>query len=394
MSVSLPPGRYLVIVTYRFPGIFKILSMFCAFIYIRILLRHLSEYKMQNPSTKPSNKLSKRSVKLSTKEPDVDKREPLKDQVETVAASSRQEEDTLPNYRLRRATTQTEKMPDYQVLVRATLQKRRMVHSSGRVAGRKEKEPVSEGRNNPIAIECKLVNNEAEKQNRDNVASLISKRAASMPNKMYNDQAVEDFGFASVGLKRKIAGAQNRAEGSSTKDHNFQSSNSEAKKCSSQSSNSEAKNSSSQSSNSETKNYSSQSSNSETSGSEDDRVNDRSNSRLQMVDNNSSFLEDIIVDDHLELHGSGPNEINTVRQLNRGYQLDVNANITRKRTASNSSARSGESVVSVTRGPRMSDSSSGEESSLRLQSRNLRFRGLMNKDSEDGNMDGTFRGNP
>ena len=382
MSVSLPPGRYLVIVTYRFPGIFKILSMFCAFISIRMLLRHLSEYKKQNLSTKPRNELSKRSGKLSGKEPDIEKSDPLKDQVETVAASSRDDEDTLPNYRHRRATTQTDNMPDYQVFVRATLQKRRMIQSSGRVSARKEKEPVSDGRNDPIAFEYKLMNNETEKQNRDNATPKTSKRAASMPNRKYNDQAIEDCRLARIGVAKKIAGAQIGAEDNSKKDY------------SSQSSNSEAKNYSSQSSNSDAKNYSSQSTNSETSGSEDDRASDRSSTRLQIANKNSTLLDEIIIDDHFKLQGSEPNEKSTVCRLNRDYQLDVNANITRKRTPSNSSGHSGDSVASASRDPRVSDSSSGEESYLKLKGRNLRFRGLMTKDSADGNMDRIFRGKP
>ena len=46
MSISLPPGRYLVVFKYQFPGIFKILTLFCAAAYIALLLNYISRRRM------------------------------------------------------------------------------------------------------------------------------------------------------------------------------------------------------------------------------------------------------------------------------------------------------------------------------------------------------------
>ncbi|XP_065056049.1 uncharacterized protein LOC135684418 isoform X2 [Rhopilema esculentum] len=45
MSVSLPPGRYLVVFTYRFPGILKILAFFCGCWYVRLLTEYMWGFK-------------------------------------------------------------------------------------------------------------------------------------------------------------------------------------------------------------------------------------------------------------------------------------------------------------------------------------------------------------
>ena len=360
MSISLPPGRYLLIFTYRFPGLFKILTLFCALGYIRLLFKCLSEHTVEKSSSKvlseyesvekPIEKSVEKPIEKPIEKPAIilpevtsKKIEDYEEPREAVLRKVRTEEETLPNFRLRKAASQATNMRDWQVLVRATLQRRRIVNELEQVFATKDKSRNSEGRRNPADSEPKGGKNEVEKQTDSHTKPVTSKPAASMPSRPHNDQTT---------------GAQIGNSGSRTR------------------------------------HYSSTSSISEASVSDEDRSSERSDNRTKGPVKKVPSTDRNITNERLHIEGFigrvGSNDRDSLSQENKNYLLDVNANFTSKRAANGSSNRAREAIgsnASPVHDPRSSDSSGGEET--HIHGRNQRS-GFPKDGNEEGRKLGQF----
>ena len=131
MSISLPPGRYLVIFTYRFPGIFKILAVVCALAYISLLLKYLSKRRIRNDSEKGEVKSTdgesgkSRSSKKRLKSEDTNGLNDQHHKKNNATGAQNEEQDgNIPSFRERRLSRQVQPSLDLQFLTSSILQKR------------------------------------------------------------------------------------------------------------------------------------------------------------------------------------------------------------------------------------------------------------------------------
>ena len=355
MSVSLPPGRYLMIFTYRFPGIFKLLSVICAIAYLKLLFRYIS----QNSSKKQRSALTKRNIESAERETNSGSQsdtwkkrarafhdntqkdsdastaqsDTSREQEKSSPGVSKHELDTLPNFRLRKSDAQANSLRDWQVLVRATLQRRRIVHPLEQVLSTKEGESALEGCNSsPVPLESKRVSFNSDQPKGDQSALATRQSpASSITNRLSKDQSAEDNDCACVDPERKTSSAVGR-----------------------------------------TRKYISTSSNSETSGSEDERGKRRNSSGMKAGCRYPCPIDANAVNE------GGREEDCSIRQsrtMERGrmshdkgdYLLDVNANFTYKNLVNGSSVRTKDLACAkegARRETQSSDSSYSEEGSF------------------------------